>query len=56
MEEDQENTKMFITTEIEKKGEKEANGGKTSRFEGKMSELRKLLFSALNCFNVKFLR
>ena len=35
MEEDQENTKMFITTEIKKKEDKGDNGRKTSRFEGK---------------------
>ena len=35
MEEAQENTKMFKTTEKEKKEDKVANGRKTSRFEGK---------------------
>lgn len=35
MEEAQENTKMFKTTDKEKKEDKVANGRKTSRFEGK---------------------
>ena len=35
MEEAQEKTKMFKTTEDEKKDDKIANGRKTSRFEGK---------------------
>ena len=35
MEEAQENTKMFKTTEKEKKEDKVANGRKTSHFEGK---------------------
>ena len=42
---------MSKTTENEKKEDKVANGRKTSRFEGVW---RKLLSSAPNCFNVKF--
>ena len=53
MEEAQENTKMSQTTENEKKEDKVANGRKTSRFEGVW---RKLLSSALTCFNVKFVK